>query len=361
MNKDPFDKAWDLFLSQNSPKFISNREIESFLLNHSILPGTKEFLFIKRFFLEEHKLSRRIFSQMEESEVDDRKTQVEEEKEILPERYEDFLQILSIRKYSRKTIKAYTLSLKSANRWFLNNSGKSLSEIEEKDAQEFFYYISEGKGYSASSIRIYRFAIQFYRTEILNKKLDLSLFNNLKKSDHIPTVLSNHEIHLILNQIQNIKHRLMISLLYSSGLRISELIHLKVKDIDFQNFILTVREGKGKKDRLTVFSESLQKDLSRLIESKETKDYVFSSNQGGGKSPLRTRTLQKIFASALKKSGIKKQASPHDLRHSFATHLLERGTDIRYIQHLLGHKNISTTSIYTRVAKKSFLSIRSPF
>ncbi len=190
--------------------------------------------------------------------------------------------------------------------------------------------------------------------------MNLYELEKVKKNEHIPTVLTHKEIQKIIKSIDNIKHRLIISLLYSSGLRISEVVKLKVKDVDLENLTLTIREGKGKKDRLTVFSESLKDNLEDLMQDKNIETFLFISKQGNEKNPVHTRTIQKIFQNSLKKAKIFKKATPHDLRHSFATHLLENGIDIRYIQTLLGHKNISTTTIYTKVANPAIKGIRSP-
>ena len=155
----------------------------------------------------------------------------------------------------------------------------------------------------------------------------------------------------------------MISLLYSSGLRLSEVIHLKVKDIDIQEKIIMVREGKGKKDRMTILSEKIISDLSVFLEDRKPGEYVFVSNQksGTGKDrPLTSRSVEHILEIALVKAKISKKGTPHDLSHSFATHLLESGTDIHLIQKLLGHKNISSTTIYTKLANPKVAGVKSP-
>lgn len=190
--------------------------------------------------------------------------------------------------------------------------------------------------------------------------MDFSDFLKLKKSEHLPTVLSKNEVRKILSFITNLKHRLLIALLYSSGLRISELVNLKVKDLDYEKSTIIIREGKGKKDRITLLPEILKNDLESFTQNKNADEYVFISNQGQGKYPVKVRTVQKVMQQAITKAGIKKNVSPHDLRHSFATQLLENGVDIRYIQTLLGHKNLSTTMIYTKVSNPALRKIKSP-
>jgi site-specific recombinase XerD len=339
-------------------KYISNEELREYLNKYNIQPGSEEFNFIKDFFSIYKAYPRKIFDELEKTYGN-----ISKPSKIilsLPEGYQEFVDILTLRRYSRKTIKNYKLVVGVSHRWFLKNKNIKLMDIEHTDLKEFFLYMTKEKNYSASSIRIYRFSLQLYFQQVLKKNLDFKFLYNIKKEEHIPCVLTKFEIHKMLNSFTNIKHKLLFSLMYSSGLRISEVINLKVKNIDLEKLTLLVREGKGKKDRMTIFSEKIKNDLSDFIEDKNPNDYIFISNQGKGREPIHTRTAQKLFQTAIKKSGIKKSATPHDLRHSFATHLLENGVDIRYIQTLLGHKNISTTTIYTKVANPALRTIKSP-
>ena len=232
-----------------------------------------------------------------------------------------------------------------------------------EDFKEYFKYLIIEKKSSSSSIRIARFSIEYYRNEIALKPIRLDFAYGIRKEDHLPTIFTLGEIHKILQSITNLKHKMMISLLYSSGLRLSEVIHLKVKDIDTQEKIIMVREGKGKKDRMTILSEKIISDLSVFLEDRKPGEYVFVSNQksGTGKDrPLTSRSVEHILEIALVKAKISKKGTPHDLRHSFATHLLESGTDIHLIQKLLGHKNISSTTIYTKLANPKVAGVKSP-
>lgn len=171
-------------------------------------------------------------------------------------------------------------------------------------------------------------------------------------------VLTKQEIERLLSVIINRKHKTLVGLSYAGGLRISEAIHLRVQDIDLEAKTIFVHQGKGKKDRISILSDRLISDLATLTNYKSARAYVFESERGG---PLTTRTAQKIFETALVKAGINKPATFHSLRHSFATHLLENGTDIRYVQELLGHANIRTTQIYTQVTNPMLKNIKSPF
>ena len=146
--------------------------------------------------------------------------------------------------------------------------------------------------------------------------------------------------------------------MYSSGLRVGEVVKLKAEDFDFDNRILWVRQGKGKKDRQTIISEKLMPILRKLVEIKEKGEYMFDGQRPG--CHFSTRSVENVFTQALKNSGIKKQATCHSLRHGFATHLLESGVDIRYIQQLLGHRSLVTTQIYTAVNNPALREIESP-
>src|SRR3989344_1869259 len=160
-----------------------------------------------------------------------------------------------------------------------------------------------------------------------------------------------------LESTQNTKHKLLLSLSYGAGLRVSEVIVLKVKDIDFDEMTIHIKNAKGQKDRISVLPEKLIDNLKVLLSEKTSNDFVFASERGG---KLTTRTAQKVFERSLKKAEIKKDATFHSLRHSFATHLLENGVDVRYVQELLGHQNIRTTQIYTHVTNPSLKNIKSP-
>lgn len=261
-------------------------------------------------------------------------------------------QEMKLRNYSPKTIKAYILVIKDLFIFFRQKNLRLLTN------QDFKKYLLEkiDKNLSSQTIALYANAINYLYLQIY-KKPDFIKIKHPKRSQKLPAVLSNNEINKIIDQISNSKHRLMIQLAYSSGLRVSEVINLKIKDIDLESKILMVRSGKGKKDRQTVLSDKIKSDLKKIIIVKNINDLVFESERGG---KLTTTSLQKIFKKALSKSGIKKPATFHSLRHSFATHLLENGVDIRYVQELLGHANIRTTQIYTHVTNPSLRNIKSP-
>lgn len=244
-----------------------------------------------------------------------------------------------LRGYSRKTINAYLYHIKR----FLD-SGKDLKTF-------LLDMINHGK--SPSSVRVAGFAVKFYLN--INKVHDTTIVPNMKKPKSLPNILSKHEILSMISSTTNLKHRLIIEMLYSSGMRLSELINIKWCDIDFKRNLINIKNGKGGKDRIVMLSRRLKKSL--CVFTKEREGHVFLSQRG---KTYAVGSIQKIIKNAAKKAGIQKNVTPHTLRHSFATHLLEKGTDIRYIKDLLGHSDISTTLIYTKVSNKNIQKIKSP-
>jgi integrase/recombinase XerD len=274
---------------------------------------------------------------------------------------ENFINNLELKRYSWKTIKLYKSALQQTAIHFENSSGLALHLVKNQDLYNFFIHLTKNRKLSVSSIRIYRFALEMYFNQILNLRYDFSFMKGIKKRKSLPKTLTKNEIKTIIRSIINLKHRLMISLLYSAGLRISELVSLKVRDVNLDNLTIHIKEAKGKKDRITIFSESLKEQLSEFLNNKNGYEYVFTSNFNKEKNqPLTVRTIQSVFKAALNRSGVKKDVSCHDLRHSFATHLLENGIDVRYIKELLGHKSLTTTSIYTHCTNPAMRNIKSP-
>lgn len=258
---------------------------------------------------------------------------------------------LILRNYSQKTIKSYLGCLEE----YFAFAESGFEKIDENKIKEFLLK-KQTKKYSPQTINLYLNAIKFFYREVLKHPQKINL-KFAKRSKKLPVVLSRDEIEKIISSIKNKKHQLIISLSYGAGLRVSETINLKVRDIDFEELTIHLKDSKGKKDRLTIFPERIKNPLLILTAGKNQDGFVFESERGGR---LNERTLQKVFERALKKAGIKKPATFHSLRHSFATHLLENGVDVRYVQELLGHQNIRTTQIYTKVTNPSLKNIKSP-
>jgi len=180
----------------------------------------------------------------------------------------------------------------------------------------------------------------------------------MKRPNGLPNILTVDEIRKIINSITILKHRSIISTIYSCGLRISEAVNLKINDIDSSAMTVKIVNAKGRNDRIVMLSEKLLSLLREYFKEYKPKIYLFEGQKGEQYS---TRSIQQLFNNAVKKVGIKKKVTVHSLRHSFALHLLDNGTDIRFIQELLGHKHLSTTQIYTLINPASVKKIKSPF
>ena len=261
---------------------------------------------------------------------------------------------IRIRAYSRRTGKIYV----QYNEEFLKYSNKNADRIEQEDVTGFLNHLAVEKNAAASTLNCAMNALRFYYGKVLKKKFIFEI-PRAKKDKKLPVVLSREEVKRLIESYKNEKHRLMIALIYSSGLRVSEAAVLRVRDIDADRKLIHIREAKGKKDRYTILSENVLKMLKTYISDYKPVKYLFEDREGV--SPISIRTIQAVFSQGCVRSGIIKTATVHSLRHSFATHLLETGTDIRYIQEILGHASSKTTEIYTHVAEKDLKKIISPF
>lgn len=256
--------------------------------------------------------------------------------------------------YSKQTVQNYLSALK----FFLSYVEELKTEkIEESHIRDYLYFCKEERNYSYSSMKQVLASIRYLYAKVLRKSIPEILNMKLRKPQTLPVVLSVEEVSRIINCTENIKHKAILLLIYSSGLRLGELINLKIADIDSATMKIHIRNAKGKKDRYVMLSEASLTVLREYYKSCKPKDFVFEGQSGGAYSP---KSVQNILKKSLKKAGIIKRATVHTLRHSFATHLLEDGTDIRYIQELLGHQNIKTTEVYTHVSTYSIDKIKSP-
>lgn len=248
---------------------------------------------------------------------------------------------------SAKTRKNYLYNISKFIDW-LNKSSLFISQSPVKR-----YFLSIIEIYDVNTVRQIRASLLYF-FRVNNLDIAIDGLPSPKRKKILPKVLSKDEINLILANISNLKHKLIVMILYSSGLRVSEVVNLKRIDIS-DNSIL-VSQGKGKKDRYTILSGKVKELLMKyLCETDFKSKYLFEGRDG----KYTIKSVQMILKKA--SAGLGKHVTPHMLRHSFATHLLENGTDIRYIQQLLGHSKLETTSIYTHVARKGFLNIKSPF
>lgn len=258
---------------------------------------------------------------------------------------------LKLRNYSRKTIRSYLLCLTDYFKFI-----KIVKKDPDVNLIKNYLLQKQDRGQAPQTVNLHLNAIKYFYREIFKSpvKIDLKF---AKRSQKLPVVLSREEINKIIEVLPNKKHKLLISLAYGAGLRVSEVINLKVKDINPEELTIHLKDAKGKKDRITIFPEKIKPDITNIMNGKDKNNFIFESERGG---KLTERTAQKVFENALKKSGIQKDATFHSLRHSFATHLLENGVDVRFVQELLGHANIRTTQIYTHVTNPKLKNIKSP-
>lgn len=269
---------------------------------------------------------------------------------------EKFKQWLRSKRYSESTITTYSEALKS---FLIFYREKPIAAITNEDLIIYNNnYILEKK-LSASYQNQTVNALKLFFQTIRDTKMMVDKIHRPKREKALPNVLSKEEVKLILNAHSNIKHRTMLSMLYSCGLRRSELLHLKPKDIDSKRGIVLIRQSKGKKDRIAPLSPKILEMLRTYYSAFRPTTWLFEGQIAG--ESYSEKSLQSIFKQALQKAGINKPATLHWLRHSYATHLLESGTDLRYIQELLGHSSSRTTEIYTHVSTKSLQQIKSPF
>ncbi len=295
---------------------------------------------------------------------------------------------LKLRGFSDATIRTYKMQVSQFLEFVKQNKGKlssqkslldsgkgeiNLVNIGKKDLKAFIGHLISDKKKAPSTINLALSALRFFFIEV-NKQNIFDGVKSVKTPKKIPTVLSKDEIRRLLDAVKNPKHKILFMLLYGSGLRVSEAVNLKVDDLDLLDKTGTVRAGKGKKDRNIILSDSMIVVLNEFLKKRSEKgiesEYIFhgteiqgkeSVNPGTREGHITTRQAQRLVKQYAKKAGIKKRIFCHALRSSFATHLLETGTDIRVIQELLGHSNLATTERYTKVSKEQIRKVRSPF
>jgi integrase/recombinase XerD len=260
------------------------------------------------------------------------------------------------KRYSDNTRKTYVEALKVFLKF---HQPKPLSDIGAEDLIRFNKEYILQRGYSASYQNQVVNALKLFFQTIENRMLCIDSLHRPRREHRLPNVLSKEEVKAILSAPTNIKHRAMLSLIYSCGLRRSELLHLKPADIDSKRKLITIRQSKGKKDRIVPLSDKILDILRTYYQEHKPKLWLFEGQHAG--QGYDERSLSEVIKQATKKAGIKKPVTLHWLRHSYATHLLESGTDLRYIQELLGHKHSKTTEIYTHVSTKSIQKIKRPF
>ncbi|UPT69354.1 MAG: site-specific integrase [Flavobacterium sp. JAD_PAG50586_2] len=271
-------------------------------------------------------------------------------------RLEDFRNWLRSRRYSENTVKTYLEAMRS---FLVFYNKRAIADLDHDDVIRYNNdYILKNKLSASYQNQIVN-AIKLFFSTVQDKKMEIDRVHRPKRSKLLPNVLSKEEVKLILEAHVNIKHRVMLSLIYSCGLRRSELLQLRPVDIDSKRNIVFIRQSKGRKDRIAPLSLKILTMLREYYKVYHPQIWLFEGRSEGGQ--YSEQSLQSVFKQAVWKAGIGKPVTLHWLRHSYATHLLESGTDLRYIQELLGHNSSKTTEIYTHVSTKSLQQIKSPF
>lgn len=271
----------------------------------------------------------------------------------------EYIQKLQERRYSPQTLKTYSALFTEFINFFPD---REVDELNEKDIMDFSTYLVVNRKVSSSYQNQAINAIKFYYEKVKGGQRKFYPIDRPQREKNLPEVCSEEEVVSILKNTSNLKHRAILTTIYSAGLRISELINLKISHIDSNRMQVRVEQSKGKKDRYTLLSPKTLKLLREYIKAYTPHYYLFEGPGSTRENPIAytARSVQVILKESAKKAGISKKISVHTLRHSFATHLLENGTDLRYIQSLLGHESSKTTEIYTHVTTKGFDQIKSP-
>ncbi len=287
-----------------------------------------------------------------------RKENIEQKKPQLDEEHQIALVSLEaqlrIRRYSNETIKTYCSAFRAYLQYYKGTPSDQLNEV---DIKVYLLHLINDKNISQSLQNTIINGIKFYYEKVLLRQRFFVTDLRPKRSSNLPDILSEREVERLINLTTNIKHKTILSLIYAAGLRLSEVVNLRKADILIDQKKIHVKAGKGKKDRMTILSEKIILRLKEYNDIYKPKYWMFEGQDGGKYSP---RSVQLIFRKAVDLSKVNPYATVHTLRHSFATHLLERGTDLRVIQHLLGHASVKTTEIYTHITDVSKAKIVSP-
>ena len=268
----------------------------------------------------------------------------------------EFERKMIVQRYSRNSIQNY----KSAVRCFLQLAQKKYNhplEITETEIEKYLFWKIEKHCIGTSYQRLIVASIDKFYLSMFNRQLNIKHLYPRTKNKSLPVYLTAREVSRLMENVTNLKHKCIVQLLYGCGLRLNELLHLKLTDVDSKNKIILIRKAKGGKDRVVMLSPLLLESLRHYYKIYQPEEYLIEGQGGGVYSE---KSVQVIVKNAALKAGITKKVTPHTLRHSFATHLLENGTDIRYIQELLGHKSVNTTEIYTHVTDIAKSKIKSP-
>jgi site-specific recombinase XerD len=273
---------------------------------------------------------------------------------INPSAMKEMVELLKLKGYSISTIKTYQNEFAQ---FLIALKNHPVDKCDAQKLRSYMLYCYEHRKLSENTLHSRLNALKFYFEQVLHREKFFVEIPRPKKHSILPKTIHPNDIKKIFAVTNNLKHNTMLKLCYGMGLRVSEIINLKITNIDSQSMQVFIEKSKGKKDRYVNLPQSVLEQLRAYFKAYRPKKFLFEGQNGGQYS---VRSLQNVFKTALHKAGINKEVGIHSLRHSYATHLLEQGTDIRFIQELLGHNNIKTTLIYTDVTNKSIRNIKSP-
>ena len=262
---------------------------------------------------------------------------------------------LRVQNYSYKTLKNYKQALVALIRYAGN---KPLDGLTKADYQKYLLFLVDKKQYQSATLNVHINAFKFYCEKILQRDKTFYDIQYPRMPVKLPTVYSVAEVKALLNATTSLKYRTLFTLVYATGMRLSEVAHLRLADIDRTRRLITIKAGKGKKDRVVMLGEKLEMTIDKYLSQYSPQTYLFEEMENA--EPLAIRAIQRVYSAAVYSTNIKKQGGIHTLRHSFATHLMETGTDIRQIQVLLGHESILTTMRYTHVTADKISTLKSP-
>ena len=261
---------------------------------------------------------------------------------------------MELKNLSPRTIKTYLYWMKQFTIYY----GKSPEQLGDEEIRDYLHYLLKDRKASQAAMNQAYSALKFFYERTLQREWNGSKIPRSKIPKKLPVVLSQDEVQRIFSATKNLKHLAALMVIYSGGLRVGEAVKLKLTDIDSERMDIRIRQGKGAKDRYTILGERALEVIREYWDAYHPKSWLFPGEKAG--NYLSVSSIQRAFRGSLSRAGISKQASVHTLRHSFATHLLERGIDLYFIQRLLGHTSPKTTSVYIHVARKSIARIKSP-
>jgi len=275
--------------------------------------------------------------------------------ERAPSLFEVLRRDMRLRNYSHKTFKAYQSCIRTYVRHIRPLHPRDATDA---DIRRFLLRLVEDEVYQASTINQVINALRYLYVELYKRPMVVGTIPRPMKTRKLPAVFSADELRLVFGVVKNLKHRTLLMVTYAGGLRVGEVVRLRLEDVDFGRNLIHVKGGKGRKDRYTILGGAAQTAIKLYFNEYSPREWLFP-----GENPARylsERTAQEVFEKAVRIAGIQKKVTYHTLRHSFATHLLEAGVDLRYIQELLGHSSSKTTEIYTHVSQRKVAEIRSP-